>query len=443
MGDGDCDCLYNIVPDLVAPASMQGQLKGSTHVALINAGAIAQMFSDPVQRNVLILAICQALGSTGMSMLAAVASLVGYALVDDKSLATLPVAVQWTATMITTIPASHLMRWIGRRAGLSVGVLVQMSGGLVGCYAIVQANFGVFLLASVFVGIGTSFIQYYRFAAVDAVPESFRGKAISLVLAGGVVAAVLGGELAKWSFDWFLPYVYAGCYIAMACLCLVVLIALQGVRIPRLSAQQRASSGRPLWAIAKQPVFIVAVLAGALSYGSMVLVMTATPLAMGASGFVFTDSATVIQWHVLAMYAPSFFTGSLIQRFGVLTIILCGTVLMLTALVVGLSGIAFMNFWGCLFLVGLGWNFMFVGGSTLLTSAYTIEERAKVQAANDFTVFSVTALSAFGSGALLTRLGWDGVTSGVAPAMGLALIAVLWLMALQRRQAGQPQAGAS
>jgi MFS family permease len=166
----------------------------------------------------------------------------------------------------------------------------------------------------------------------------------------------------------------------------------------------------------------------------MVLVMTATPLAMGASGFVFTDSATVIQWHVLAMFAPSFFTGALIQRFGVLTIILTGTMLMFTALGVALLGIDFINFWGCLFLVGLSWNFMFVGGSALLTSAYTIEERAKVQAANDFTVFSASAMAAFGSGALLTGVGWNGVTAGVAPAMAIASIAVLWLMVLQQRQ---------
>jgi predicted MFS family arabinose efflux permease len=277
-------------------------------------------------------------------------------------------------------------------------------------------------------------MQYYRFAAVDTAPENFRSKAISLVLAGGVVAAVMGGEVAKFSFDWFPLHIYAGCYVALTVIGLLVLITLQGVRIPRLSAQQRATSGRPVWVIARQPVFIVAVLAGALSYGSMVLVMTATPLAMGASGFVFTDSATVIQWHVLAMFAPSFFTGALIQRFGVLTIILTGTMLMFTALGVALLGIDFINFWGCLFLVGLSWNFMFVGGSALLTSAYTIEERAKVQAANDFTVFSASAMAAFGSGALLTGVGWNGVTAGVAPAMAIASIAVLWLMVLQQRQ---------
>jgi MFS family permease len=395
--------------------------------------SFAQMFTDPVRRNVLVLAICQAMGATGTSMLAAVASLVGYSLVEDKSLATVPIAVQWTATMCATIPASHLMRWIGRRAGLSVGALSLIIGGILGYYAVASSSFALFLLASVFTGISVAFMQYYRFAAVDAVPESFRSKAISLVLAGGVVAAVLGGEVAKASFDWFSPYVYAGCYVALAIIGLLVLIALQGVRIPRLSAAQLRSSGRPLSVIARQPAFIVAVLAGALSYGAMVLVMTATPLAMGANGFVFTDSATVIQWHVLAMFGPSFFTGTLIQRFGVLTIILVGTVLMFLALIIDLAGVGFMNFWSGLVLVGLGWNFMFVGGSTLLTSAYTVEERAKVQAANDFTVFSTSALAAFGSGALLTNFGWEGVNTGVAPAMAIALVAVIWLMLIERR----------
>ena len=402
-------------------------------MALIERGAIARMFSDPVRRNVLILAICQAVGSTGTSMLAAVASLAGYSLVEDKSLATLPVAVQWTATMCATIPASHLMRWVGRRAGLSCGALSMIIGGVLGYNAIVSDSFMAFIGASVFIGVGVSFMQYYRFAAVDAVPENFRSKAISLVLAGGVVAAVLGGEVAKASFDWFLPYVYAGCYVALAIVGLIVLTMLQGVRIPRLSADQLRLSGRPLRVIARQPEFFVAVIAGALSYGAMVLVMTATPLAMGAHGFHFEDSATVIQWHVLAMFAPSFFTGTLIARFGVLTIILVGAVLMLGALCINIAGVDFMNFWGGLVLVGLGWNFMFVGGSTLLTSAYTIVERAKVQAANDFTVFSTSALAAFGSGALLTGFGWEGVNAGVAPAMAIALAAVIWMILVQRR----------
>ena len=393
----------------------------------------ASLFQDVARRNVLLLAICQGMSTTGTSMLAAVASLVGYSLVEDKSLATLPVALQWTATMCATIPASHLMRWIGRRAGLSVGVTVKIVGGMLGYLAITSSSFLLFSLASMLIGIGVAFMQYYRFAAVDAVPESFRSKAISLVLAGGVVAAVLGGEVAKWSFDWFLPYVYSGCYVALSLLGLIVLVVLQGVRIPGLTAEQRKSTGRPLLVIARQPVFIVAVLAAALSYGSMILVMTATPLAMGACGFGFEDSATVIQWHVLAMFAPSFITGSLISSFGVLRIIVTGALLIVAAVAIDLLGIEFINFWSGLVLIGLGWNFMFVGGSTLLTQAYEIEERAKVQAANDFTVFTTAALAAFGSGALLTELGWTGVNAGVVPAMLLALMAVAWLVVSRAR----------
>lgn len=407
-------------------------------MALIGRQALATMLTDPTRRNVLVLAACQAMGTTGNSMLAVVAALVGYSLVDDKSLATVPIAAQWTATMVTTIPASQLMRRIGRRAGLSVGALGFIIGGILGFYAVVAGSFALFVVSSVFAGIGVSFMQYYRFAAVDAVPEGFRSKAISLVLAGGVAAAVLGGEVAKLSFDWFLPYVYAGCYVALAILGLLTVITLQALRIPKLSADQLRSSGRPLVVIARQPAFIVAVLAASISFAAMVLVMTATPLAMGASGFAFTDSATVVQWHILAMYAPSFFTGSLITRFGVLQIMLVGTLLMFAALLIDIVGVSFAHYWTGLFLIGLGWNFMFVGGSTLLTSTYTAQERAKVQAANDFAVFSLTALAAFGSGALLTAFGWVGVNAGVAPPMVIALAAVIWLMHVRGRAPALP-----
>ena len=390
---------------------------------------------DDLEDSSLLLACCQAFGTTGTSMLAAVVSLVGYSLVEDKSLATLPVAIQWTATMCTTIPASHLMRWIGRRAGLSCGVSILIVGAALGYFAVVESLFWLLCASSVCIGAGVAFMQYYRFAAVDAVPESFRSKAISLVLAGGVVAAFTGGEVAKLTYDWFLPFVYSGCYVALMLLGICVLALLQGIRIPRLSAEQRSHSGRPLWVIARQPVFLVAVLAAALSYASMILVMTATPLAMGACGFGFNDSATVIQSHVFAMFAPSFLTGSLIQRFGVLRIILTGAVLMTLALLIDLGGVKFVNFWGGLVLIGLGWNFMFVGGSTLLTEVYTVEERAKVQAANDFTVFATSALAAFGSGALLTKFGWSGVNMGVFPAMLIAFVMVVWLMMVRRRPA--------
>jgi MFS family permease len=405
---------------------------------LAGTAALARFYSDPAQRNVLVLASCQALGTTANSIMVAVATLVGYSLVDDKSLATLPIAMQWGATMCTTIPASQLMRRVGRRVGFSLGASAHITGGLLGVNAIVVGSFSLFLLASFFVGVGVSFMQYYRFAAVDTAPEHFRSKAISLVLAGGVVAAILSGEVAKASYDWFSPHVFAGCYVAHAILGLLALITLQGLRIPNLNAQQQRSSGRALKVIARQPAFIAAVLASSLSFAAMILVMTATPLAMISGGLGFSDAATVIQWHVLAMYLPGFFTGTLIARFGVLQIMLVGTALMFLALCIATAGIDFINFWAGLLLIGVGWNFMFVGGSTLLTSAYTAEERAKVQAANDFIVFSLTALAAFSSGVLLTNVGWNGVNAGVAPAMAAALVAVIWMMLAQQRDTARP-----
>ena len=392
---------------------------------------------DPVQRNVLLLATCQAFANTGTSMLAAVAALAGHLLADDKSLATLPLAVQWTATMCTSIPASQLMRHVGRRAGLSFGAVLFIIGGGLGFWSIQVASFGLFIVSSVFIGSAVSFIQFYRFAAVDSVPDSFRGKAVSLVLAGGVVAAVMGGEVAKLSVNWFLPFVYAGCYVAFAMLGVLVLLTLQGVRIPGLTAEQRRSSGRPMLEIARQPVFIVAVLSSAFSFACMILVMTATPLAMEGCGFGFNDTATVIQWHVLAMYAPSFITGTLVARFGELKIITVGVVLITAALGANVAGIEFLNFWAGLVLIGVGWNFMFVGGTTLLAQSHTIEERAKVQGANDFIVFTTAAAAAFGSGALYNSAGWNAVNFGVAPVMLAALIAVVWV-AMSRQRAAVP-----
>lgn len=365
----------------------------------------ADKAADNTRRNVLLLALCQALHNSGTSMLIVVSALAGYMLAEDKSLATLPLALQWTATMATTIPASLLMRRYGRRLGLSVGALIFAGAGMLGVVALRLGSFELFSVACMCVGSGNAFAQYYRFAAADSAPENFRGKAISLVLAGGVVAAVVGPELAKLTIDWLLPALYAGCYAALSLLALSIVVVLQGVRIPRLSAEQLSSSGRPLREIARQPVFVVAVLSGMLGYGSMTLIMTATPLAMMGCGFAFSDTATVIQGHVLAMFLPSFFTGSLIQRFGVLRIIAAGSVLTAGCLIANMSGIAFANFWTGLALLGLGWNFMFVGGSTLLTQAYTTQERGKTQAANDFIVFSSSVFAAFGSGMLQNKFG--------------------------------------
>jgi predicted MFS family arabinose efflux permease len=286
------------------------------------------------------------------------------------------------------------------------------------------------------VGSGNAFAQYYRFAAADAAPDHFKSKAISLVLAGGVVASVVGPELSKATVDALLPALYAGCYATLSVLALAILIVLQGVRIPRLTVEQLSDSGRPLGAIMRQPVFIVAALSGAIGYGSMTLIMTATPLAMNGCGFAFSDTATVIQGHVLAMFLPSFFTGALIQRIGVLRIITLGSLLIGGCLVANVSGVAFANFSIGMALLGLGWNFMFVGGSTLLTQAYAVTERAKTQAANDFLVFSSSVLGAFGSGLAQNTYGWTAVNAGIAPAMLIALSSIVWYALRQRRYGG-------
>jgi predicted MFS family arabinose efflux permease len=391
--------------------------------------------ADNTWRNVVLLALCQAISNSGMTMLIAVSALAGQSLASDKALATLPLALQWTATMATTIPASLLMRRIGRRFGLSVGSLIFATGGVLGVAALKIGSFEVFSLACMCVGSGNAFAQYYRFAAADAAPDHFKSKAISLVLAGGVVASVVGPELSKATVDALLPALYAGCYATLTVLALAILIVLQGVRIPRLTIEQLSDSGRPLGAIMRQPVFIVAALSGAIGYGSMTLIMTATPLAMNGCGFAFSDTATVIQGHVLAMFLPSFFTGALIQRVGVLRIITLGSLLIGGCLVANMSGIAFANFSIGLALLGLGWNFMFVGGSTLLTQAYTVSERAKTQAANDFLVFSSSVLGAFGSGMLQNTYGWAAVNAGIAPAMLIALTSIVWYALRQKRYA--------
>ncbi len=403
----------------------------------------ADQAADHTRRNVLLLALCQAMSNSGTSMLITVASLAGFSLTPDKALATLPLALQWVATMTTTVPASMLMRRLGRRIGLSVGAVIFGSGGVLGVVALRIGSFEVFTLACMCVGSGNAFAQYYRFAAADAAPDHFKSKAISLVLAGGVVAAIAGPELAKATIDWLLPALYAGCYATLTILALAILVVLQGVRIPRLTAQERRETGRPLHRIARQPVFIVAVLSGALGYGSMTLIMTATPLAMTGCGFAFSDTATVIQGHVLAMFLPSFFTGSLIQRIGVLRIIALGSLLTAGCLVANMSGVGFTNFAAGLALLGLGWNFMFVGGSTLLTRAYTTAERAKTQAANDFVVFTSSVIGAFSSGMLQSKFGWVAVNAGIAPAMVIALAGVAWFALSERyaRSKAPPKMG--
>lgn len=383
------------------------------------------MDTATTRRNVLILSACLALSMTGVTLVFTVAALAGQVLADDKSLATLPLAFLFTSVMVSTIPASFLMSRIGRRAGFTIGQLIGMAGAGLAAYAIYQGDFWLFVGSNVLLGTHNAFWQYYRFAAAETADPDYRPKAISYVLAGGVVAAVCGAQLAKWSVDLLEPVLYAGGYVVAAGLTVITIVLLQGISIPK-PVIRSYRAGRPLLEIARQPVFIAAVTSAMLGYGVMTLVMTATPLAMQFCGFNFDDTATIIQWHALGMFAPSFFTGHIIKRFGVVPVIITGALLNAGCMAINLAGIEFTHFWFGLVLLGLGWNFMFVGGTTLLTEAYRPEEQTKVQALNDFLVFSTVAAASFSSGALQHTFGWAAVNGAIALPMLAAFVVALW-----------------
>lgn len=380
--------------------------------------------TDATRANVALLAFCQALSMTGLNILVTTSSLVGYSLLEDKAFATLPMTLQVTGTMLSTIPASLLMARIGRRAGFTVGALIGFAGAMLAAVAIFRSSFPLFCCGTALLGSYAGFAIFYRFAAADTASEAFRPKAVSLVMAGGIAAAIFGPEIAKWSRNLFEPVLFAGCYLMIAALCLTAVALLQFVRIPR-PPRVAFGAGRPLGEIVRRRGFVVAVLCGMIGYGVMNLVMTATPLAMVGCGLAFEQAAFVIQWHVLGMFALSFFTGSLIGRFGAARVMACGALLLLACVGVNLSGTDAPRFWTGLVLLGLGWNFLFVGASTLLTTVYTPIERAKVQALNDFLVFGMVSGTSFSSGVLLAHSGWTAVNLAVLPLIGVALVAAL------------------
>lgn len=389
-----------------------------------------------MKRNITLLAFCQAIMMTCMSLMVASAALVGARLSTDAGLSTLPLAVLFLGTMLTSIPASLLMRRIGRQLGFVTGNIVGAAGAALAAVAIVQHSFWLFCLAAALMGVFNGFGIYYRFAAADAADEAFRSRAIAYVLGGGLVAAFAGPNLANWTREWIAGATFAGSYFALVVLIALSLIALVFVRIPRPVLQEGSDPGRPLTLIAGQPLFLVAVIGAALGYGIMSLVMTATPLAMDVCGLPFSDTAFVVQWHVFAMFAPSFVTGHLIRRFGETNIMLWGALLNAGCVVVNLTGDTLTHFWLALFMLGIGWNFLFVGGTSLLTHTYRPEEKAKVQALNDFLVFTTVTIASLSAGALQFHFGWRAVNEGVLPLIGLILLTLLW--AKRRSAAPRP-----
>jgi len=386
-----------------------------------------------MRRNVLILACCQALAMSGTSMMLTVSALVGVMLAPDKTLVTLPLAVQFISTTASTIPASFFMARVGRRVGFTVGQVLGMVGAAIAAYAIYIGNFWLFMGGTALLGVHNAFWQYYRFAAAETANDEYRARAISYVMAGGLVAAFLGPQLAKWTAD-LSAATFAASFGAIIGLSFIAIVLLQFTRIPTPRFEGVSTAGRPIREIMASPGFIVAAMSSTIGYGMMNMLMTSTPLAMTFCGFAFNDAATVIQWHIVGMFLPSFFTGNIIKRFGVINVIACGAALQAVAIATALSGIDFANFWGGLIALGVGWNFMFIGGTTLLTESYAPEERAKTQAAHDFMVFGLVAVTAFASGALHETLGWQAVNLIAAVPVSMAFLAAIWYGARKSRK---------
>jgi MFS family permease len=377
--------------------------------------------------NIGILASSQALYNMTAITVMTLSGLVGLLLSPSPALATLPVSAMMLGTLTMTLPASLFMQRVGRRRGFMVGASLGALGGLLSVWSIWMGSFWLFCLSSTLFGFYQAFAMYYRFAAADVARPHWRSKAISLVLAGGVVAAILGPLNASRSIDLIPGLSNAGPYAVIAVLSVLAVLLLVNLRVPAAREPADDEPRRPMAMIARQPAFMVALISGALGYGIMVLVMTATPLAMRAQGFTMNDAAFVMQWHVLGMFAPSFVTGHLIARFGVLNIITVGTLLLFGAGVIASSGVTLAHFWFALLLLGVGWNFLFVGGTHLLTLTHTPAERGKTQGANDLAVFSVVASASLLSGVLIHQVGWATLNLVMMPFVLVVFLAVLWL----------------
>ncbi len=390
------------------------------------------MSPDRSRRNVVLLALSQACTMIVVSTLLAEAALVGEMLAPDKALATLPLALQQLCVMATTIPASLLMRRFGRKVGFSIGAAFGIVGTTVATLGMIEGSFALFCLGTALNGGYNGFATYYRFAAVEGASPAWRSRAIAYVLAGGVLAAAIGPELAKYTKDMLAPVSFAGSFAALIGVAIVGLAILQFIDIPRPRVDPTDQPGRPLAEIMRQPVFMVAVVGATIGYAVMAFIMTATPLAMVACGFAFDATASVIQIHILAMFAPSFVTGQIIERFGTLRVMLAGAALLLACIAINLSGVELWNFSAALVLLGLGWNFLFVGGTALLTECYRPAERAKVQAMNDFLIFGTLAVVVTLSGVVEQRLGWQVVNLGALPLVAFVFAATLWLVVRRR-----------
>lgn len=378
------------------------------------------------RRDIFLLACCQALLLVNSAGLVAMNGLIGYSIAPSREFATFGATTYVLGSALAALPMSLWMARVGRRAGFMTGALVNIAGCLLAVFALHLASFPLFCLATAVIGIYNAVGLQYRFAAAEVSSPADRATSISLVLAGGVAGGFVGPEIAKHTRNLFATP-FLGSFVALAAVAAIALALQSRVEVPPPVRAQAGGRGRTLGTIMRQPAFIVAVLAAALGYGLMNLLMTATPIAMDLCGHPFSAAAITIEWHVVGMFAPGFVTGTLIRRYGVLRIIIAGAALMAIAVAVALNGVTVAHFVAALALVGVGWNFMYTGGTTLLTETYTPAEKARTQGINDFIVFTTMGVSSFASGALVTSSGWDTMNRAALPVLALIAGAALWL----------------
>lgn len=379
-----------------------------------------------IKKNILVLAMAQTLGGASAPVVISLGGLVGMQLSSNPAIVTLPVSVYSLGLALGTLPAAAIMKRFGRRRGYLIGAITGAFAGLIAALGIYLASFWLFSLGTFVAGFYASYVQSYRFAAADGVSGDLKGKAISAVMVGGLAAAVLGPQLVIWTRDSMPGVPFAGAFLGQATLALLAIPVILMLRKPAPVTGQVQHGGRPLSEILKTPRYLLAVSAGVVSYGLMTFVMTAAPVAMVHMGHSVDNAALGIQWHVLAMFAPSFFTGRLMARFGKERVTAVGMAIIGVSAMVALSGVDVGHFWISLTLLGIGWNFGFLGATAMVTDCHTPEERAKVQGANDFIVFGTVAIASFSSGALLNASGWSALNWIVLPAIALILVPLVW-----------------
>jgi MFS family permease len=384
------------------------------------------------RRNAFVLATGQALAGANNTVIVVTGGILGSMMAPDKSLATLPISLMVCGMAAGSLPVGMLARRFGRRTAYQIGAVIGTLAGLIGYTAITHGSFWLYLAATFCGGMYAASHMSYRFAAADTASAEFKPKAVAWVMAGGLFAAFIGPQLVIFTKDLLPPYLFAASYLGQAAVAAIACVLLSLVRVPKVAAQH-VEGGRRLGEIARQPRFIVAATCGTASYALMNLMMTSAPLAMVDCGLSVSDATLGIQWHVFAMYAPSFFTGSLILRFGVLRIVALGLTLLALSAAVGFAGITVAHFWTALILLGVGWNFALVGATTMVTETHRPEERNKVQAFNDFCIFGTMAVGSFISGGMLAHFGWFLVNVVMFPVVAVAGGMLAWLALRDRR----------